>query len=86
MIPKKEHIKVINKFFDELEKLDKGIEMLRDPYEEEGFNEERYDLLRRWMNMTDIWMMMDDCLESIDNQINIALQEDPELFERYRKR
>ena len=78
MIPKKEQLRVVNKFFDEFEKLSNKIEASK------GTGNE-YELLQRYMNMMDIWMMMDDYMEAIDIRIDTALHEKPEIFDKYRK-
>ena len=82
MIKKETHIKVIDKFFNRIRLLDSQIEELDKKGE---LTDEEFKLFQRFGNMMDIWMMMDDYLETIDNQINIAMDEEPELFEKYRK-
>lgn len=79
MIPKQEFIKIIDKFYSKMDELNEKIEK-----SDEKDIEKNYRLFRRFHNMMDIWMMMDDYMETIHSQINIALEEDPEVFERYR--
>lgn len=81
MIPKQKHIETIEKFFNKMKELSNKIDNLT----EDKDIKLKYDLAIRYFNMMDIWMMLDDYTENIDCQIDIALEEDPSNFTRYRK-
>tara|TARA_R110000868_G_scaffold12456_7_gene59525 strand:+ start:4729 stop:4926 length:198 start_codon:yes stop_codon:yes gene_type:complete len=56
MISREEHLKQINRFHDELERIDKEIEL--------GTGDQ-YNLLRRYFQLTSkLWPIIDDCVDT----------------------
>lgn len=63
MIPKKEHLKQIERFHELLEIIDKQIE-------EKGKDAE-FDLLQKYFELTSkIWPMIDDSIERIKDELD----------------
>jgi hypothetical protein len=68
MIPRKLHIEQINRFHDKFKEISDKIEENKG----EGFVEDNYELLKQYMEMTEIWTKIDDiCEMDIKNYIDI---------------
>jgi len=63
MIPRKEHLKQINRFHDLVEGIDKKIEIAKE--------DEQFDLLQKYFKLTSkTWVKLDDAIDSLKNELD----------------